>query len=263
MKKTVKRVIVLVLTALIVFGTIPATTVYAADKEVAHTEVTTSGRGDNLKVTYKLKLDKVSVSDGRIAVLYDPAALTLSSDSEKGGFAETDVNKEFTDGDFKGLSYAFVNDSSKSVKGDIINLKFNAVKGASFGETVIRTVIFTLNNEDDAILANELLEDTVTVGVQGLDKPKLKSLDQTFLGVNVVWEKDPNADGYVVYRSSSENGGYYPIGLSVWTSLWDGLVLNKQTYYYKIRSYQGSGQNRVYSDFSNVLSIKVQKFKVR
>ena len=263
MNKIVKRVIVLVLTALVVIGSIPAATVYAADKEVAHTDVTTSGKGDKLKVTYTFSLDKVNVTDGRVAVFYDPAALTLNSDSEKGGFAESDVNKEITDGDYKGLSFAFVNDAPKSVKGDIVTLKFNAVKGAPYGDYVIRTVIYSLNNEDEVILANEVLEDTVTVGVGDLKKPNLKSLDQTLIGVNVVWDKDANADGYIVYRSSSENGTYTTVGTSSGSSFWDILVLNNHTYYYKIRSYQGSGKNRVYSDYSDVLSIKVAKFKIR
>ena len=122
--------------------------------------------------------------------------------------------------------------------------------------------VFGLNNEENAVLADTLLTDAVKVGKPALEKPQMKSLDQTLIGVNVTWKKLSGAEGYEVYRATSANGSYSKIATVRDQDYWDILIANKKTYYYKVRAYQGSGKNRVYSEFSDVKSIKVQKFKL-
>ena len=90
---------------------------------------------------------------------------------------------------------------------------------------------------------------------------KRHSLFKLALTVKSVGNKDRNADGYVIYRSTSKDGKYTQIGMSTGGSYWDIFVKNNTTYYYKIKSYQGSGANRVYSEESDVMSIKVKKFQ--
>lgn len=260
MNKVLKKAAVLLTAMLVLVAALPAAKVSAKDSAPLHTAVTVSGKVDNQTVTYTAKLDKTTVSDGRVAVLYDTNVLTLKKNTQGIRFTESDVNKNFEESDQKGIAYAFVNDSAKSVSGTLISLTFNVKKNLDGQDTVIKTVVYGLNNEDAEVVAASTLEDAVTVGREKLKKPQLNSLDQTIIGVNVRWTKDKNADGYVVYRSTSKNGKYTAIATVNSGNYWDILIQNNKTYYYKIKSYQKKGSERVYSEESNVLSIKVKKF---
>jgi len=262
MNRVWKRALSLGLAAFVLFTGIPATTVRAQDNAPIHTSLKASGTEDNMTVTYKLTLDKRTISDGRVAVIYDPQVLTLKSTSEGIAFSEKDLNKSYESGEENGVAYAFVNDSAKSVSGTLLTLQFAVKAGLERQDTSVKTEVFSINNEDTEVLAETVLTDTLAVGREKLVKPTLKSLDQTLIGVNVTWKKDKNADGYVVYRSTSANGNYTKIATVSGTNYWDILVKNNTTYYYKIQSYQGKGANRVYSEDSNVLSIKVKKFNI-
>ena len=262
MKKIIKKVAVLVLTAVLTVAALPAVSVQAADQSPLHTKVTTAGKGDNLKITYQLTLDKTVLSDGQIAILYDAEVLTLTKDSEANLFTEKDVNKKYTQGGKQGLSIAFINDNAKAVSGTVATLKFDVKAGLDSQDTLIQTQVFGLNNEDEEVLSNVVLEDAVTVGRSGLAKPALNKLSQTLIGVNVEWTKDAEADGYEVYRSTSPKGGFSKIATVRGDHYWDVLLLNGKTYYYKVKAYRGKGANREYSDESQTLSIKVKKFNI-
>jgi len=261
MNNIIKRIFAFILTALVVFTGIPAISAFAADNAPVHTAITTSGKGDSLKITYKLSVDKIVTSDGRIAIIYDHNVLELKNVKKDMNFSELDINTEYVNGDDEGLSYAYVNEKPKKLSGALLTLNFVVKPGVEYQDTVIKTCVYGVNNEANELLANATLEDTVTVGIGKLSKASLKSLDQTLIGVNVKWNKDRNADGYVIYRSTSKDGKYTQIGTSTGGSYWDIFVKNNTTYYYKIKSYQGSGANRVYSEESDVLSIKVKKFQ--
>ncbi len=260
MTKVLKRAAVLLTAMLVLFAVIPGAKVKAQDNGVLHTTAVVSGKADSQKVTYTVKLDKTSVSDGRVAVVYDGSVLTLKKDTEGIRFSESDVNKNFTSDDQKGIAYAFVNDSAKSVSGTLISLTFDVKKNLDGQDTVIKTEVYGINSDDTQVVEETVLEDTVTVGREKLKKPQLNSVRQTLLGVNVKWTKDSAADGYVILRSTSKDGKYTEIASVNSGNYWDITVGNKQTYYYKIKSYQGKGSNRVYSQESNILSIKVKKF---
>lgn len=262
MNKLLKRVTALVLGAVLAVTAVPALNVQAADATPLHTVVTTTGKGDDLKITYKLNLDKTVLSDGQIAIYYDADVLKLTKDSEANLFSEKDVNKNYVSGDNKGIAIAFLNDAPKKTGGTVATLTFSVKAGLKEQETVISTQVFGLNNEENAVLADTLLTDSVKVGNPALGQPQLKGLDQTLIGVNVTWKKLKGADGYELYRATSANGKFSKVATVRDQDYWDVLIANKKTYYYKIRAYQGSGKNRVYSEFSDVKSIKVQKFKL-
>ncbi len=261
MNKNLRRAVVLGMAAITLLTGIPATPVLAADKTPVHTSVQSTGKGDSQKVTVKVTLDKTTVTDGRVAVEYDPAVFELKSDSEGIKFSDADVNKSFEDGASKGVAYAFVGDAPKAVNGTLMTVQLAVKKGLKAQKTTIGTRVFGINNEDAAVVEETVLEDVVEVGRPKLAKPSIAGLNQTILGVLVKWNKDANADGYVVYRSTSKNGKYTKIAtVSGISGYWDITVSNNKTYYYKVASYQGSGKDRVYSEESAPVSIKVKKF---
>ena len=142
-----------------------------------------------------------------------------------------------------------------------MTVQFAAKKGLASQKTTIGTKVFGINNEDAAVVEETVLEDVVEVGRPKLAKPVINSVSQTILGVFVNWKKDANADGYVIYRSTSKNGCYTKIAtVSGLYSYYDLFVANNKTYYYKVVSFQGSGKDRVYSEESAPVSIKVKKF---
>ena len=260
MNKVIKRAVAFLAAVLVLFSALPGVTAKAQDDGVLHTDLQVTGKADNQKVTYTLKLDKTTVSDGRVAVFYNRDLLTLKKDTEGIRFTEADVNKEFVSGEDTGIAYAFVNDSAKSVSGKLLSLNFEVKKNLPGQDTVVKTVVYGLNNEDEQLFAETTLEDTITVGKAELKAPDLKTLTQTMVGVNVKWTKDTNADGYVILRSTSKDGKYSEIATVNSGNYWDILVKNNKTYYYKVKSYRGKGSEKEYSKESNVLSIKVSKF---
>ena len=261
MKNILKRTAALVLAALLLVVGLPAQQVFAADNAPLRTDVRVTGKNDNQKVTYTLSLKRTTVTDGRIAVVFDPEVLEIAGDLEFDRFNDYDLNSEYSDANGRGLCVAFVNDAPRSTSGTLIGILFNVKKGVTGQDTVIKTEVFDLNNEDTEIITREtVLEDTIHVGRGELATPKAKSVQQTLLGVNVTWSKDENADGYVVLRSTSKNGQYTEIATTTATNYWDVSLRNNQTYFYKVKAFQGKGSGRVYSEESNVLSIKVKKF---
>ena len=261
MNKNLRRAVVLGMAAITLLTGIPATPVLAAEKAPVHTSVQSTGKGDSQKVTVKVTLDKTTVTDGRVAVEYDPSVLELKSDSEGIKFSDADVNKSFEDGASKGVAYAFVGDAPKTVNGTLMTVQFAVKKGLQSQKTTIGTKVFGINNEETAVVEETVLEDVVEVGRPKLAKPSITGLNQTILGVLVKWNKDANADGYVIYRSTSQNGKYTKIAtVSGLNAYWDVAVANHKTYYCKVVSYQGSGNARVYSEESAPVSIKVKKF---
>ena len=261
MNKNLKRAVVLGMTAITLLTGIPATPVKAAEAKPLHTSVQKSGDGDSQKVTYKVTLDKTTVTDGRVAVEYDPAVLELKSDSEGIKFADADVNKDFVDGDSKGVAYAFVGEAPKTVNGTLMTVQFAVKSGVKAQKTTIGTKVYGINNEDTTVVEESVLEDVVEVGRKALVKPSINGLYQALISVHINWTKDNNADGYVIYRSTSKNGKYTQIAtVGKYSNYLDATVANNKTYYYKIVAFQGSGKDRVYSQESDVKSIKVKKF---
>lgn len=78
----------------------------------------------------------------------------------------------------------------------------------------------------------------------------------------ITWRGQKNISGYEVYMSARKNGGYKKIKTiskaSVVRFKKAGLTKGKR-YYFKVRSYKVVNRRKVYSDFSNVKSVKIIK----
>lgn len=256
-----KRAVVLGLAAITLFTGTSAITVNAAECSPIHTTVDKTGKKNNQKITYKVVLDKTTITDGQVAVCYDPEVLELKSNSCGIKFADSDVNKDYAKDEKKGVSYAFIEDAPKAVKGNLMTLQFAVKKNVKADRTIISTKVFGLNNDGEDVVKSTELSDEVTVGREALKKPSLNGVYQTLLGVHVNWSKDKNADGYIIYKSTSKNGKYSKVAtVRALSDYLDLNVKNKTTYYYKLVAFEGSGKNRVYSEESNIKSIKVNKF---
>ncbi len=90
-------------------------------------------------------------------------------------------------------------------------------------------------------------------------KPTLKSATQSSGKVKLTWNNVSGESGYEIYYSTSKNGTYKKMS---------GVAANKisyttskltagKTYYFKVRTYKTVGDNKVYSAFSNVKSVKI------
>ncbi len=259
MNKLVKRAAVAALTAIVLFTGMPAKSVKAADDAPVRTVAELSGKADNQKIVYKLKLDDTYVTDGRIGIAYDPEVLELVKKTENQVFKESDVNTDYTDGELSGLSIAFVGDKAAHVNRTILTLTFEVKQGLLAQDTVIKTKVFGLNNEDEVILADDTLVDTFNVGKDEIAAPVLKYVKQSLVGVNAVWSKDKNADGYYVYRREGKNGTFEKVAEVDGSSYWDTHVENGKTYYYQIVAFQNTTDGELTKE-SNVIGITVKKF---
>ena len=91
-------------------------------------------------------------------------------------------------------------------------------------------------------------------------KPTLKKVSSTGRKkIKLTWKRDSKADGYYIYRSSSQKGGYKKVKTVTknktvtWT---DKKVKSKKTYYYKIRSYVNTSTGTKSSKYSSVVSVR-------
>ena len=258
MIKLLKRAVVLGLTAVVVFTGVPAQSVKAAEAAPLHTNVTVSGKDSKQTVTYDLNLDQVYATDGRVAVTFDKDVLELTKTTNSVGFDEKDVNLEFVE-DSEGVSLAFVNDKSKKRGGKVLHLKFAVKSDAQISatETVIKTQVYGINNEEETVVPATVLEDAVTVGRNKPVTPQNVTAEQVVGGVRVSWTVDENADYYIVYRSKTVDGTYQKVGTSKTGTLLNTFVGTKD-YYYKVVAYQ-AGTPSYYSQESAPVKVTVSK----
>ena len=83
----------------------------------------------------------------------------------------------------------------------------------------------------------------------------LTKTNGTFSTVTLSWDEADGVDGYQVYRSTSENSGYKKIATVTGesnTTFKDTKLDNNETYYYKVRAYDGSKTTK----YSSVISFK-------
>ncbi|MGN0551160.1 MAG: S8 family serine peptidase, partial [Acutalibacteraceae bacterium] len=98
-------------------------------------------------------------------------------------------------------------------------------------------------------------------GKTSLSKPAIKSIaDGKSKQLTVNWGKVAGATGYMLYRSTSQNGKYTllkTITKNATVSYTDTKLTNGKTYYYKIKAYRTVNNKKVYSAYSSVKSKKV------
>ncbi|HCT90771.1 MAG TPA: hypothetical protein DF613_05235, partial [Lachnospiraceae bacterium] len=77
--------------------------------------------------------------------------------------------------------------------------------------------------------------------------------------VRVSWSKVNGADGYEVYRSTSQNGTFTPVSVienAGTVKYTDSKLSCGKTYYYKIRAYKEASSGRIYGAYSAAKKIK-------
>lgn len=77
--------------------------------------------------------------------------------------------------------------------------------------------------------------------------------------VKLTWNKASNAKGYYVYRATSKTGTYTKIATTKNTSYEDKTVKNFTTYYYKICSYNTSGESTFKAPACNAVKVSTVK----
>ncbi len=93
-------------------------------------------------------------------------------------------------------------------------------------------------------------------------KINISTLKNTILRcVFMSWNKDSKVSGYEIYRSKNANSGYSKVKTisQNWITSYTFAAQAKGTYYYKIRTYVTVNGVKLYSDFSNVVSVKVTR----
>jgi hypothetical protein len=258
MIKELKRGVVLGLTAVVLLTGIPVHTAKAADVAPLHTNVTVSGKDKKQTVTYDLSFDAITVTDGRVAVKYDADVLELTAASDKVNYDFEDLNKDFVDEDGKGVSFAFVNGKARNRSGKVLHVKFAVKDWNKAYDTVIKTEVFGLNNDEEEVVSATVIEDAFTVGRNKPVTPKDVTAVEELGGVRIKWAKDENADGYIVYRATSEDGKYTKVGTTKSDSMLNLFVSKNKDYYYKVVAYQ-DGQPTYYSEESAPVKVTVTK----
>ncbi len=92
-----------------------------------------------------------------------------------------------------------------------------------------------------------------------LSSTTAKALSASYNSNNITWNKVSGADGYEVYRATSQTGTY-----SLKRTVTSGSTLSYKntslstgrTYYYKVRAYRLVNGDKKYGDFSSVVSAK-------
>lgn len=73
--------------------------------------------------------------------------------------------------------------------------------------------------------------------------------------ITVKWQTVGQADGYEVYRSVKKSSGYTKKLMTKKTSYVNTSVKKGQRYYYKVRAYKAVGNSKIYSGWSNKVTI--------
>ena len=79
--------------------------------------------------------------------------------------------------------------------------------------------------------------------------------------VTLSWTRQAGASGYVLYRSSSQNGSYSKVATIKGDSVTKYTVKNLpsgKTYYFKIAAYKTSGGKNIFGSFSSVKNTNVK-----
>ena len=89
-------------------------------------------------------------------------------------------------------------------------------------------------------VANGDMSSYETVGRYYLSTPKLKSVNNASSGVKISWQKVTGAQGYKIYRKTSEKGSWKLIDTTTSNKKFyyvDKTAVNGKTYYYSVQAY--------------------------
>ena len=90
-------------------------------------------------------------------------------------------------------------------------------------------------------------------------KPTLKTVTLSSGKVTLAWNNVSGESGYEIYYSTSKNGTYKKMAsvAANKTSYTSSKLTAGKTYYFKVRAYKTVGDDKVYSAFSDVKSVKI------
>ena len=94
----------------------------------------------------------------------------------------------------------------------------------------------------------------------------VKASGYNYSKIRISWDVMENADGYIVYRSSSENGTYKKVYTTDNTKKSWYINTNRQTgktWWYKVRGYQLVDGKQVFSKYSKAVSAYARPNKVK
>ena len=89
-----------------------------------------------------------------------------------------------------------------------------------------------------------------------LPAPEKITSSKNGVWIDVEWSAVKDADSYLVYRSTSENGLYTNIGKAYSEKFIDHDILSGQVYYYKVVAENGNDRTR--SDFSDITATRAR-----
>lgn len=90
----------------------------------------------------------------------------------------------------------------------------------------------------------------------GLTEPELTIRARSYKELELMWDEQDSAKGYIVYRSEKKDSGYVRLAKitgSENTAYIDGNVEKGKKYYYKVRAYSSSAGTSFYSEYSRVV----------
>lgn len=241
----------------------PAIPSEAAPKEVIVTE--TSADKDMVTVTVSQTKAK-RISSGKITLLYDDDALTLSDQKSSGKYAVEDVNTNAGKNGDGGVSVAFADRSAKKKDRELLTARFK-VKSKAAGKNVeLNLVVDELYNEDDSV-AKAGTESKLDVKTEPVEKwvGQVSGIrvSHNTKEVKVSYNELEGADGYEVFRADSKDQNYTKIMKTDKTKVYDKMsnLQKGHTYLYKVRGYKNIDGTKVTGDFSSVKSVKIPTYK--
>ena len=99
---------------------------------------------------------------------------------------------------------------------------------------------------------------TKTFTIRPASVVNVKSTSNSYSSNKVTWSPAEKVDGYEVYRATSESGTYYLRTTRSTTSYTNTALTTGKTYYYKVRAYKIVDGEKLYGDFSEIVSSKPQ-----
>lgn len=98
----------------------------------------------------------------------------------------------------------------------------------------------------------------VPITIISVAKTRLKSVVQADTSsAKITWAYMSGAKSYEVWRSVNDNDHYELLRTTSGTAIQDRNLIDGQTYYYKVRAYDDSGEEVLYGEFSDEMSLTI------
>ncbi len=150
------------------------------------------------------------------------------------------------------------------------------VDGVKINNTVISTTNYTLTNLYNGqeyniyitavdIYGNESLPSHIVtaIPIASIQAPMNLTATTNSGSVSLSWDAVPEADNYIVKRSTTSGGPYTTVAESVYETYEDTDVISGTTYYYVVAAVNAGGEspdsNEAAITFNNTLSLDVEK----